>query len=256
MIWRLEQLPSAVACRPGLVTRVESGERITLSDKAVRELTLHEDIANDVLVNLRYQMSVANVVGASLLTNRNVDVDVLSYISNDKDIARRNAIAAKYLTSIVPFAGDVPIPKLLLLRKREEAAFLRFRSALDASLREVLAQRSKSTPQDARSIYVDLIAPELARLDQSVAAAKRDLIKVPLAAAAGTAAIIAFGIYSGMVPTELAKIAGALGLAKVVYDTATQVVNLSDVEKSVRPEKFYFPWKVKHAGDRVIRHHV
>jgi hypothetical protein len=243
-----DTLPEPFAELPMLSRRITAGEKVVLSQKLMSRLGLHKDISDEVLISLRYQMSVADVVGASFLTSRRIDINVLNYISNDESIVRRNEIAEKYLSSMVPFAGDVPISKLLILRKREEEAFQRYRSALDAITKEAASQGTGLTVNGARAIYSDIIAPELARLDQIIAEAKRDLIKAPLAAVVGTAAIISFGVYSGMVPAELTAVASALGLTKTIYDTASQLVNLADVKSRIRPEKFYFLWRVMHAS--------
>lgn len=241
-----EELPTPVSSKLELIEQLQRGQSVTLSRKLKHELALHKELADDVLNSLRYQMSVADIVGASFLTHRDVDVKVLSYISSDIELDQRNAIVMKHLGSIVPFVGDVPISKLLRLRQREEEAFLSFRLALDTMLKEVTMQKGSLTERDAQSLYADVIAPELATLDRKVKEAKRDLVKTPLVTAVSAAAMITFGVYSGMVPAELSQIASALGLAKIAYDTVNKAGELLDVEKSIRPERFYFLWKVKH----------
>ncbi len=245
-LYSYSKLPKALAVRPLLAKRISDGQSLLLPRKIRYELNLHSDLAEMVLTSLRYQMSVAEVVGASFLTDRDVDTRILSHMSNDRSVSMRNEIAAKHLNAVVPFAGDVPIDKLLQLRKREEGAFVQFRAALDVALKEIVSQRGSFTERDARALYSDIIAPEIAKLDQRVKEAKRDLIKAPLASAAGTTAMIAFGLYSGMVPAELKQIATALGLAKVAYDTASKVVDLADTQKLIWPERFYFLWRVKN----------
>jgi len=109
-----------------------------------------------------------------------------------------------------------------------------------------LKQKESFTVHDAKNLYADIIAPEIARLDKKVSEAKRDLVMKPLASAVGTVAVIAFGAYAGMMPTELSQLASLLGLTKTVYDTATKTAELADVNKAIRPEDYYYIWKVKH----------
>ena len=250
-----EGLPEPIASHSRLAKRIESGEKVLLPPKVARDLGIHEMLATDVLAALRYQMSVADIVGASFLTHRDIDLRILSYVSGDKEFDRRNAIAQKYLTTVVPFAGDVPISQLARLRQREEEAFIQFRSALDKTLQELLSQKEAFTERDAQALYADIIAPEIARLDQKVQDAKRDLLRTPLISAIGTAATIAFGLYSGMILPELKVAASALGLTKVVYDTITKTADLIDVQKHIRPEKFYFLWRVRHSGRKAKKDH-
>jgi hypothetical protein len=241
-----DQIPPIISSKPRLMSRLRAGESVPLSVETRRKLGLHKIEANAVLASIRYQMSVAAALQTSFLIDRDVDMNILKYISRNDELEQRNRIAARHLQSMVPFVGDVPVSKLIQLRQREEESFIRFRSALDTAMKEVTAQKSSFTERDARSIYSDVIAPEIARLDQKVREAKRDLVKVPVTSAIATVAVIIFGLYSGMVPSELKEIASILGLTKVMYDTVSKTVEYVDAEKSIRPEKFYFLWKVKH----------
>ncbi len=254
-ICQFETPPEPIVSNQDYVRRIESGESLLIPAQVRRDLGLHTELAEDVLWSIRYQMSVADVIGASFLTYRDVDLRVLSLISNDNALARRNTIAGKYLKAIVPFAADVPASKLLLLRQREGEAFIQFRAAFNTALAQVSSQQEEFTEEDAQSLYSDTIAPELARLEQKVNDAKRDLVKIPLASAVGTIAILAFGLYAGMVPSELKTAATALGLTKIMHDTISKTVDSLDLERSIRPEKFYFLWKVRHSARRTRPQH-
>lgn len=245
-----ETLPKFIASHARLAKRIEKGEKVLLKPKLARALGIYKELTSGVLIGLRYQMSVADIVGSSFLTHRDIDLKILSYVSGDEEFDRRNAIAQKCLTSIVPFAGDIHISKLAQLRQREEEAFIQFRAALDKTLEGLLSQRETFTERDAQALYADILAPEIARLDQKVLSAKRDLIRAPFISAIGTAAMIGFGLYSGMITPELKIAASTLGLANVLYDTITKTASMIDVHKDIRPEKFYFLWRVRHYGSK------
>ena len=248
-----DTLPESLANETQLLQQINDGKVVTLTDRSKQKLGIHDKLATNVLTSIRYQMSVADAIGASFLTHRNVDMELLAYISNSDEIRKRNAMVAQYLKTIVPFAEDVPIHNLIRLREREEASFLQFRSALDTALQQVMSKQNIFTETDAQALYEDIIAPEIAKLDQKVREAKRDLVKSPLISAAGTFAIIAFGLYAGMIPAELKEVAEALGLVNIIYNTFSKTVDVLDTEKSVRPEKFYFLWKVKYAVKKTKR---
>jgi hypothetical protein len=247
-------LPDTIIASPRTVKQIEAGKSVCLSADMKKKLGLFADEASNVLLSLHFQLSVANAVNALFLTNRDIDVNILSLISRDIQMDKNNKISAKHLTSVVPFAGDVPIASLLRLRKREEEAFINFRAALDIALRESVRQQGSFTERDARALYSDVIAPEIATLDRKVKEAKRDLVRVSLTSAAALTAMIGFGMYSGMVTPEFKAVVSGLGLAKLVYDITSKALEAADVDKPVRLEKFYFLWKVRNLGRSAYRH--
>jgi len=243
----IDPIPEPITFHPNLVQRIESGEVISLTPSQVKEFGLQLEMATEVFPSFRYQLSVSEAIGTSFLTDREVDTRILSFMSDKDKYDNRNNIAGKYLKTIVPFAEDVPISKLAKLREREELSFLKFRSALDQVLDEFVSEDNSFSERHAIALYDDVIAPEIASLERKVEKAKRDLIMTPIISGIGTSAIISFGLYSGMISAELKEVAGALGLTKVIYDTVTQSIKNMDIQKDIRPEKFYFLWKVLHS---------
>lgn len=243
-------LPPAIRTNSRIVKRLHNGQRILASAALRRTLDLHTLFTRDVLNSTTYQMAVSAMTGASLLTGRLIDIEILTLISSDPEIERRNALLAKHFTAMVPFASDVPTSRLVRLRKREHNAFVRYRAAMNEALREVSNEGQSLTRTSAAAIYGDVLAPELARLEQNMKKAKRDLVTTPLFSAVGVAAALTLGIYSGLVPAEFVEVTKALGLTKVVYDTVTKTAALVDGRQSIRQEKFYFLWRVQHEARR------
>src|SRR5262249_27371069 len=100
-------------------------------------------------------------------------------VSNNQDIERRNSIACKYLSSMVPFVEDVAIADLIKLRNREEDAFIRYRRALNQAIDE-FKEGGTFTERDARTLYSDVIARRLSSLEQGMKDARGDLLRKPL----------------------------------------------------------------------------
>jgi hypothetical protein len=146
---------------------------------------------------------------------------------------------------MLPFADGVPVKKLLRLRQREEESFIRFQAAMHRIVAEARSLGGEITEQDARNLYGDVIRPRLAELDQKVKEAKRDLVRRPAASVAGTAAVLGFGFFSGVLAAEVQALIGALGAFKTVHDLTAQTVELSDVKKAIRHDDMYFLWRVK-----------
>ncbi len=221
------------------------GQTVRLSRKKGARLTVHERLADEVFENVVTELAVAQSLGTIFLTERPLHVDILNGLSEDRELERRNQVIQKHLTALVPFISDISVADLLELRNREDEAFQQFRQALNAAVDAVREERSGLTERDARTIYSDLIAPQLSRLDARVKQGQRGLIKMSRRKAIAWSAAISFGAYTGLGPAGLAAAAAALGLTKILAEFAEKAMSQSDTEESIAHEDMYFLWKVR-----------
>src|SRR2546426_11203308 len=164
--------PPPLGEMPRILQRALDGETVVLSKELRRKLKQHEDLANRVFASVVFEMAVAQALRTSYLSETELPVQVLSAISGDRDLVRRNYLVQKHLTSVVPFIGDLSAAAVIQLREREQDSFLTYRQALSRAIDNVLAQRSTLKESDARAIYSDVVAPQLARLDRAVRTAR------------------------------------------------------------------------------------
>ena len=87
----------------------------------------------------------------------------------------RNSIAFEALTSHVPFLPDISLKNLLKLRSREKECFILYRAALNRTINDFKCRGSGFTKHNAKELYDDVLAPELARMDRKVKQATKDL---------------------------------------------------------------------------------
>ena len=241
-----EKLPE-IENRPNIKKQLSKGNKVNVSKALKKDLDIHNHLVTDMLSNASYQMAVSKMTGASFLTHRVSELSVIRSIGEDPSRRTINLAIENHWKTIVPFAEDVPIRKLLKLRSREREAFTRFRAALEKAVNEAHSEKQSFSIESARSIYSDIISPELSKLEQKVKEAKRDLVKHPLASAVGVMAALGIGLYTGMVPAEWIPAAKALGLGKIAYDTASSSTKLADTKKDIRQEEFYYLWRVFHS---------
>ena len=167
---------------------------------------------------------------------------------------RKNQIMQMYLTSFVPFLENVPIDRLLALRRNETPAFEVFRKSLSTAVDEALRATGSFTEIQARQIYGDVIQPGLAKIDQKIRSSSRNLIKGTLGSVLAWGGAISFGLYEGLLPNQAAAAATALGLTKILADVAKPVVDKAMGVNSVENESLYFLWKVRREAERGGRH--
>lgn len=242
---RQEKIPSSVRAMPAIRSALAQGRTVLMTGELKSLLKLHERFAGQVFTDIIFEMVVAQALHTSFLTERPVHLRVLANVTHTAEIDRRNLIAEKYLTTLVPFAGDVPTSDLLKLRTREEEAFIMFRSRLNTAIDELRRLNADVTESHARQLYSDVLLPALASIDKRVSAAKRDLVQGALKRSAAWIGAISFGMYSGLVPTDLSALAGSLGLLKVLQESGEMLLSTATAESTVRTDPMFFLWKVR-----------
>jgi hypothetical protein len=242
--------PKPLDQMPRILLRALDGETIPLSKEVRWKVNIHEDLASKIFQSVIFEMAVSQVLRTSYLSETELPILILSAISGDRDLARRNSLVQKYLTSMVPFIGELSPTAVVRLRQREQESFLTYRQALNRAIDNVRTQRASFKESDARSIFSDVVAPELARLDRAVRSAKRDLLK-DLGRSVGVwAGAITFGIYTGLLPAELLGAAKELGLTKILADIGQTAAKLTSPRDTIKKEDLYFLWRVRR-----ISHH-
>ncbi len=239
-----------LAKHPNVKKQIESGEEVRLSNKAIEDMHFDEDMAQTIFRNVRFELITSQCLSAKFVTERTIDIDLIKNISCDGDINRRNQIVQKHLTSLVPFLGNIATTDILRIKKGEMDAFLIFRKALNETIDECRKQKSNFSEADARAIYQDILRPRLAHLNQKVKTARKSLVKTSATKILAWTGAITFGLYTGFLPTELAGLAKALGLTKVLAEITENLMSQRKIEKVIQNEDLYFLWKVRREVDK------
>lgn len=227
------------------MTQAIQGQLVPLGQNIRRRLKIHDELAEIVTNRIAYEIAKAQSLNTTLLTSKSFFSSFLNAISNNPDIEQRNLIAMQHLSSIVPFAEDIEIKELVKLRERESLSFINYRKALNDAIDELRSSKTVFTEREARVLYSDVIAPNLASLERSVNDAKRHLRVQPIRSTIALVGVVAFGLYTGFIPTEMIEITKLLGLGKIAIDLQKEILALRDAEKTIRNEGFYFLWKVQ-----------
>jgi len=245
--YTMPNLPDAINKRIRIKKRIENEKIVKLSKTLIKEIGLHEDYAHTVVTNAIHGLSTSKRFNTSFLTENDLHLSLLNSLQAEYEVSRRNQIASKHLTSIVPYAEDVDVKNLVILREREKEAFLVYRQSINQAITEFTKLNGTFTENDAKQLYSDVIEPTLASLDIRVKKAKKDLICKPLRSLTGAVGSISFGLLTGIVSPKLTAIVSAIGLAKFGTDLIKDTMATGDKEDAIKEEQFYFLWKVRNA---------
>ncbi|HCI44097.1 MAG TPA: hypothetical protein DE315_00980 [Candidatus Omnitrophica bacterium] len=220
---------------------IKAGNRCRLPKNLIKTTKLNERLVNEAMANIAFELTAAHHAQAAFVSDKEMHISFLRKISSDPELAEKNLIASKYLTTMMPFAQDVDIKSLIKLREQEADSFILYRQALNEAIGK-FRDRGTLKAKDAKAIYSDIINPKLSALERRIRIAKRNLVLRPLRTAAITSLALSFGLYSGV---PLAFLLGPLGLGKISSDIINQVSSLGDVENNIANDKLYFLWRVR-----------
>ncbi len=242
---KLKDIPRPLFNQHSLVDKILKGDNVLFPKSLIKQFKLHVGAAHQVATNAIHGLVTSACLRTSFLTEQDIHILFLNSLHSNLDISRKNEIALKHLSAIVPFINDVDLKNLIKLRNRERESFLSFRHALGQAIGNFATIKGEFTEKDARCIHADIIAPSLASLDRKVRSAKRDLVTKPIRSILGIVGVISFGLFTGLLPENLSQIAKVLGLLKFGSDTLKEIMAAGDKERSIENESFYFLWKVK-----------
>ncbi len=204
------------------------------------------DLAHDLFNDIGFEMAMAQCLKTSIVTSRQVHVEILNDFVNDFELNRRSAFIQEHLTCIVPFLNNVPTRDLLVLRKGEADAFVSFRQAFAKAVDEhIKAKPGYLSKQDAAAVFKEVIEPELARLNRKVTSGSKSVFRKSGAGMLGWAAAISAGFYFGFIQSSLLAAANAFGLTKIAADLVG-----TSAHDTIRHESMHFLWKVRHRARR------
>lgn len=244
----LDYIPEQLKKRPRILKRLLTNKKIITSKTLQKEIGAHKDMALRAIHNVLYGLIAANYYKAPFVTHNPLHISCLNELADGRDVPERNNIAFETLTAEVPFLSDVSIRNLLRLRSREKDSFILYRKALNKTIDE-FRNGNASTIKDAKQLYGDILAPELARMDRKVKLAAKDLRTTAIRSVTGTVGAISFGLCTGLIKPAAAPIITAIGLGKVASDIV-KVMACGDGEKSITNEDMYFLWKTKQISQK------
>lgn len=237
----LRSLPSSLHNYNTLLKDHES-ITIELKEKDIIESNILDNhispIVNDMITQNWYSQLYG---GANYLTNRTIDLDIISYINEPNTNIFNEAIIDSFHHS-VPFIENIQISKLVKLRSSEGEAFNVYRDALSSALKISLINPN---PSDLKDAFQDIVRPELNKIDLTIKNSRKILCDSVTRDIIYGAGFITIGLYSGLLPPEIGKMIAALGGFKFAHGLLEKTSKLLQESDDIRNNKFYFLWKVR-----------
>lgn len=218
---------------------------VDLTQQQVKKLAVHIDFVERIIGSVAFELGGANYLKTAYLSDSDLEIQFIQDFIDDPLAKRRDALMEKYLTCLVPFLGNILPSDLLKLREEEQEYFIVFRQSLNKAIDEYKINGKHFTERDAQSLYSDVIAPNLAKLDITINSAKRHFVKDSRRKLVGWAGSISVGILAGISTSNMLAGSVAFGAVKAGAELLDTVMSKSDAKEIARQDDMYFLWRAK-----------
>jgi hypothetical protein len=214
--------------------------RATIRKAGVAESILSE-IADGVVLNEYYALRY----NARFITDLPGEAEFFRALYRDDGLNVRTAALCARLTHTVPLLAEIPLDTVLKVRHEEPEAFVNYRNALNGIVKDYARASRQIGDSEARQIYGDVLRPQLEKLEAEAKNQRRSLLRKAAVKTLASSAVLAFGIYGGILPRELAELVKAVGGFSVLKDIAEAVGAIERNPAEVRNHNLYFLLRLK-----------
>jgi hypothetical protein len=209
----------------------------------VEELSIPAMMSSEIVDDMLNQNFYANQYGTAFLTHREIDLEIAADLMPVEQRQRARVLTGSF-SHDVPILNGVRLEDIVRLRRDEADSFQVYRDAFRKAVKDV----SGDEPEKIKQAFNDVVLPELNRIDAKITNAKRVLRKDLAVDAVAATGFIGLGLFSGILPTNIAPIVAALGGYHFFRDGVRKASELSLEVPDVRNSSYYFLWKVRKQG--------
>jgi hypothetical protein len=239
-----DQFQTTVNLPPYLAKRATQPLRASMKD--ARTLGLFNYEIGRIIDDLSVQNATANRFNCQYITDRALDLELMDIIS-DKRARAFNHAAAEALSHPLAFVDQVPLDRLLKLRKDDGESFLVYRD----TVHQVLSSAQGKSSTELREVFDDAIRPELNKIDLTVKNARRRMATSTLIDLTIAVASVSIAAFSGLLPSKLGipkevlDVGAAFGGWKGAKGLASNIAQIRSTPKEVNDSKYAFLWKMR-----------
>lgn len=233
--------PPPIDKMPRLRARVDAGETLVLNKRNASRLPLFDQVARSPMMSVTEHMIGTHYLKAGLLTDRQLDIDLLQSLGTPRAEIQRNAVLQEHLSAILPFLSDLPVSELLRLREECAPEYAAFRVALNKSIDDVLAGGTGFGARDAQQLRQDVLEPRVRALDESLTRSRARYRTGLAVQSVAWGSLVAFGVLFGVIPNFASAAISAIAASAAVLGQAAQ----RDPEDTIRRDPLYFIWRAK-----------
>ena len=234
---------------PEWLHETASHRPVKLSQQTIRSrglvLRIFLRMANDALL----QEYFGAAFDARYATDAVAEAEFFQTVYESDELAMRTAALCAHLSHTIPLMSDVPIRTIIKIRRSEPEAFENYKSTLTKIIKEYSTGDRPVTSKEAGQIYLDLLKPQLDQLAVQAENIRRDQLKRGLLKVAAASVVVGLGLYSGILPSQLADLCKTIGGFSVAKDLAETFGAIERNPKEIRNHNLYFLLRLKQRSE-------
>ncbi len=231
----LTQLPECLKGKKLSMTEAYAINKYDLKKMGIPNKLIHDQVNSVMFSQI---LSTLQGLKASFMTNSQLEVDLLNYISNNDVHINHNEIIQRELSCDIPLILGVSPEYLLEIREKDHEAFLVYRDSITMAINEYLSKGLNI--KDTRQLYGDIIQPKLNLLNLQIKSIKdrawRNLkTDVTILVTCGV-----FGFLSNLLAFQI-PLFTASGIS--ILDIVKNLKSSISTPEEAKTDSFYFLWK-------------
>jgi hypothetical protein len=213
-----------------------------LSKKQIKASGLIADKLTQSLVDVKYHSITSSYIGTSFLTDAVAQEQLLyKCVQNDERTKINEALGKMFLET--PIFGNISLDKIVEIRREETESFDEYRRTLNASLKTLVEKKGEITSKMVDEYYLDVIKPEVDKLDRKIRLSKKTLMKKALRNVSIMGVCLGTGLALGLPKSALQ----AFGAVTYAGQTIASLFEIYEESSDVQLNSLYFIWKINQA---------
>jgi hypothetical protein len=179
--------------------------------RGLRKLEVLHDIFVGIADDTSFYLEYGRKRNARYLASRTGETFLLDLVTRrDEDLSASSTALNTYMNQILPLMGDVPLARLLKIRREERDSFARYRLAVGRFLTEIAKKKKRVGKREIRDAFTEQIEPELVKMKQELNEERRRQVHRVLAGVGAMFASLKLGMFGAIPPLAAAGIGGTL----------------------------------------------
>lgn len=175
-----------------------------------RKLAILYETLSGIADDTTFYLAYGKHCNARYLASRKGETFLLDLVTRrvDEELSASSEALNAYMTHSLPLLGDLPLAKLLKIRREDRDSFVRYRLAVGRLLAEVAKKKNRIGKREVLELFREQIEPELVKMKSELNQERKRQIRRIAGGIGAMAASLALGAFGKVFPLA----AGGVGV--------------------------------------------
>ncbi|NDJ56707.1 hypothetical protein GWD52_06795 [Enterobacteriaceae bacterium 4M9] len=217
----------------------KKGKKHIFSRKEIENENILPTIVTPLVNDIVEQEWISHFYNSSLLTDSRQKIKIANQLNAETTAFNANTFTNSINHYLPTIQSRDPL-EIINLRKNEEEAFKVYRD----KLHKIILDAPKQNPEKFPEIFRDTVLPEINLINKKIKdfqIKKRSNLRDKIIFGSGA---LAFGLYSGVLPSNLGSILAAIGGGSAIVSSMIDYKSAFLSKNEIRSSDYYFLWQL------------